>query len=361
MAERSTRTPPLTIGVDVSDRYTHLCGIDAAAEVVEETRIATSDPALRRHFAGRDAARVVLEVGTHSRWIAALLGELGHEVILANPRKLRLIYENDRKSDRVDAEYLARLGRLDPTLLAPIEHRGAQAQADLAVLRSRDLLVRTRARLVNHVRGSVKAVGARLPSCTTASFATKVTDELPSELAPALTPILETIGELSRRIRRYDKQIEALADDRYPETALLRQVVGVGPITALCYVLTIEDPARFPRSRAVGAYLGLVPRRSESGEAEPQLGITKAGNRTLRSLLVGAAHYILGPFGPDCDLRRWGLRLAERGGANAKKRAVVAVARKLAVLLHHLWITGEVYEPLHNAAAHESAVEVTMN
>lgn len=361
MAERSTRIPALTIGLDVSDRYSRTCGLDAAGEIVEEGRVATSEPALRRHFAGGAPARVVLEVGPHSPWIARLVGELGHEVLVANPRQLRLIYQNDRKSDRVDAEYLARVGRLDPTLLAPIEHRGAAAQADRALLRSRELLVRTRTKLVNHVRGSVKAVGARLPACSTESFATKVADHLPPELAPALEPVLETIGELTRRIRRYEKRIEALAEERYPETTLLRPVGGVGTLTALCYVLTIEDPARFPRSRAVGAYLGLVPKQSDSGDAEPQLRITKAGDEMLRRLLVGSAHHILGPFGPDCDLRRWGLALAERGGKNAKKRAVVAVARKLAVLLHHLWITGEVYEPLHNATEPELEAEPAMS
>jgi len=349
MTERSTRTPSLTIGVDVSDRFSRVCEIDAAGEIAAEARVATSDPALRRYFAGREPARVVIEVGPHSPWIARLLGELGHEVIVANPRRLRLIYANDRKSDRVDAEYLARVGRLDPSLLAPIEHRGAQTQADRALLRSRGLLVRTRTKLVSHVRGSVKAVGGRLPSCSTDSFPKKVVDDLPPELGPALMPILETIGEISRRIRDYDRQVETLSRERYPETALLRQVDGVGPLTALCFVLTIEDPARFKKSRAVGAYVGLVPKQSDSGDAEPQLRITKAGDAMLRRLLVAAAHYNLGPFGNDSDLRRWGLKLAERGGANAKKRAVVAVARKLAVLLHRLWITGEVYEPLRHA------------
>lgn len=209
--------------------------------------------------------------------------------------------------------------------------------------------MRTRAKLVSHVRGSVKAVGGRLPSCSTDSFPRKVVDHLPAERAPALMPILETIGEISPRIRDYDRQIESLSKARYPETERLRQVDGVGPLTALCYVLTIEDPTRFHTSRAVGAYLGLVPKQSDSGDAEPQLRITKAGDEMLRRLLVGAAHYNLGPFGADSDLRRWGLKLAERGGANAKKRAVVAVARKIAVLLHRLWITGEVYEPLRNA------------
>ena len=150
-------------------------------------------------------------------------------------------------------------------------------------------------------------------------------------------------------IQVYDERIEKLGREKYGHTELLRQVKGVGPLTSLAYVLTLENPDRFAKSRDVGPYLGLVPKQEESGDSQPQLGISKAGDVMLRRLLVGSAHYILGPFGPDTDLRRYGLRLCERGGKNAKKRAAVAVARKLAVLLHRLWISGEVYEPLRQA------------
>lgn len=348
--------PNVTVGLDLGDRYSRLCVLDADGQILEEGRLATTQVALRRRFASSGRCRVVVEIGTHSPWVVSLLEELGHEVIPANPRRLRLIYRNDRKSDRVDAEYLARLGRLDPKLLAPVRHRGCEVRADLAVIRSRDLLVRTRTRLVNHVRGAVKSVGTRLPSCSTESFPKQSLEAIPEALRPTLVPVLAMIRTLSAQIRRYDRQIERLAKERYPETELLRAVPGVGPVTALAYVLTLEDPERFRRSRDVGPYLGLVPRRQDTGESEPQLRITKAGDEMLRRLLVGAAQYILGPFGPDTDLRRWGLKIAERGGKNAKKRAVVAVARKLAVLLHRLWLTGEIYEPLHNATAQENAV-----
>jgi transposase len=278
------------------------------------------------------------------------LEECGHEVYVANPRKLRLIYQNDSKSDRVDAEYLARIGRLDPTLLAPFRHRQAATQTDLALIRSRDVLVRARTRLINHVRGVVKSGGGHLTKCSSPSFAGKALAHVPEELGPALTPILEMIETLGVQIRSYDRAIEELARDRYPETQLLRQVPGVGALTALTYVLTLEDPARFPDPRAVGSYLGLRPRRADSGDLSPQLHITKAGDEMLRRLLVGAAHYILGPFGPDTDLRRWGLGLAERGGTRGKRLALVAVARKLSVLLLRLWATGEAYEPRRNSA-----------
>lgn len=341
--------PERTIGLDVGDRQSHLCILDASGEIVEETRVRTTAPALSSRFAGMAPARVVLEVGPHSPWISRLLANAGHEVIVANPRKLRLIYENDRKCDRADAQYLARVGRLDPELLAPVEHRSEDVQADLAVLRSRDTLVDARTALVNHARSTAKAMGARLPKCSTDSFHQTVEEHVPEALMPALLPVIDAIAELTAQIQGMERWIKELAETEYPETELLCQVTGVGTLTALCYMLTLETPDRFRKSRAVGPYLGLVPRRHDSGESSPELRTTKAGDVLLRKLLVQAAHYILGPFGPDTDLRRWGLRLTARGGPGAKKRATIAVARKLAVLLHRLWITGEVYEPLRNS------------
>ena len=339
----------VTVGLDLGDRHIQVCVLDEAGEVIEETRLASKPQALRRRFFGADPLRIVLEAGTHSPWVSRLLAELGHEVIVANPRKLRLIYQNDSKSDRVDAEYLARVGRLDPALLAPLTHRGAETQADLALLRSRNALVRARTSLISHARGTTKSLGARLPACSTDSFVAKAGACVPDELRPALDPVLVVIAELCAQIRALDERIEKMARQRYPETALLTQVPGVGTLTATVYVLTLEDPERFPRSRSVGSYLGLRPRQRDSGSLQPQLRITKAGDEHLRWLLVGAAHYILGPFGPDTDLRRWGLKLAAQGGRSGKKRAAVAVARKLSVLLLRLWVTGEVYEPLRNA------------
>jgi transposase len=335
-----------TIGVDLGDKWSQFCVLDDQGEVCEEGRIASTTAAMRKRFGSMDPCRIVIEVSTHSPWVQRLLNDLGHEVITAHTQAVRLIYGSTSKDDRLDAERLARLGRVDPKLLHPIRHREGSAQADRAVIRSRDVLVRCRTKLVNHARGLVKSMGGRLPTCTAESFHKRVREALPKELKPALGPILEILAALTCRIRRYDQLIERLASKRYPETDLLRQVSGVGPVTALSYVLTVEDPTRFRSSRSVGAYLGLRPRRSQSGAQDPELRITKAGDHDLRRLLVGSAQYILGPFGPDTDLRRWGLALAARGQKNAKKRAVVAVARKLAVLLHRLWVTAEVYEPL---------------
>lgn len=342
-------TENITIGVDLGDRYSQLYTVDRRGEEVATARVRTTPAALEQWFRGQARARVVLEAGTHSPWASRLLSELGHEVLVANPRKLRLIYENDRKDDRVDAEYLARVGRLDPKLLGGITHRGEAAQADLALLQARDVLVRTRTQLVNHARGVVKAVGGCLPRCAAAAFHRKAAVAVPAVLGPALAPVLAHLAQVTRQIRTYDREIARLCLERYPETARLRQVRGVGPLIALAYVLVLEDPARFHRSRAVGPYLGLCPGREQSGAHDPQLHITHAGNPWLRCLLVQGAQYILGPRGEDCDLRRHGERIAARGGKAAKKRAVIAVTRKLAVLLHQLWITGAVYEPLRHS------------
>jgi transposase len=206
-------------------------------------------------------------------------------------------------------------------------------------------LVAARTKLINHVRGAVKSLGSRLTRCSAEAFPGRAAAELPELLRPALRPLLEVITELTQRIRTADQGLAALVRTRYPIAVRLQQPAGVGPLTALAYVLLIEDPRRFRRSRAVGAYFGLVPQLDESSDSTPQLRISKAGDVLGRRLLVSAAQYILGPFGPDCDLRRFGSAIAQRGGKNAKKRAVIAVARKLAVLLHHLWVSGATYDP----------------
>jgi transposase len=285
----------------------------------------------------------------HSPWLSRLLSELGHEVIVAHARNVRLIGESRRKDDRLDARTLARLARIDPELLSPVKHRSAQAQVDLTVIRARAGLVRARTSLINTARGLTKSYGQRLRGCSPRNMNREKARELAPELRAALEPLLEEIESLSERIREYNQQIAPLAQNSYPEVELLKQVKGVGTLIALTFLLTLEDRHRFRKSRDVGCYLGLQPGRRNSGQSEPQLHISKEGDPYLRTLLVQGAHHILGPFGADSDLRRWGLKLAERGGKNAKKRAIVAVARKLAVLLHRLWASGEVYEPLRNS------------
>jgi transposase len=336
----------LTVGVDLGDQWSHYCILGLEGETLAEGQLRTTQEDIAEFFQALNAARVVFEVGTHSPWVQEIICGCGHEVLVANPRLMEGSKRRKRKNDRIDANKLARLGRVDPQSLHPMQHRSREIRQDLVVLRARDALVAARTELINATRGLVKSMGSRLPKCSSPSFAQKVEEAVPAELRDALLPLVRMAATLSDYIQGYDEKIEKLGSEKYEHTALLRQVKGVGPITSLAYVLTLENPDRFVKSRDVGPYLGLVPKQEDSGESQPQLGISKAGDTMMRRLLVGSAHYILGPFGPDTDLRRYGLRLCERGGKNAKKRAAVAVARKLAVLLHSLWVSGEVYEPL---------------
>jgi transposase len=346
----------LTIGLDLGDRTSHYCILNEAGEVILEQKLPTTPEAMKQTFERIPRSLIALETGTHSPWVSRLLTELGHQVLVAHAQKVQLITKSTRKDDRHDARTLARLARIDPELLGPVRHRSAQAQIHLTVIRARAELVRARTALVNAARGLVKSYGLRLPPCGTQQVSRELAAGLCTELREVLEPLLKEIESLNERIQEYDARIEKIAKESYPQVALLKQVKGVGTQIALTYVLTLEDPHRFRKSRDVGCFLGLRPGRRNSGQSEPQKHISKEGDRYLRTMLVQGAHYILGPFGEDSDLRRWGLKLAERGGKNAKKRAVVAVARKLAVLLHRLWVSGEVYEPLHNSHKEMRAV-----
>jgi transposase len=339
----------LTVGVDLGDKWSNYCVVGLDGETLTEGQLRTTPQDFSEFFRSMVAARVVMEVGTHSAWARDVVAGCGHEVLVANPRQMEGPKRRKRKNDRIDAHKLARVGRMDPQSLFPVKHRSVEVRQDLVAVRARDALVAARTQLINTTRGLVKSVGGRLPKSSSPSFRQKVEEALPAEVREALLPMVRLVETLSEGIAVYDEKIGKLASEKYPHTKLLRQVKGVGPLTALAYVLTLENPERFAKSRDVGPYLGLVPKQEDSGDSQPQLRITKMGDMMLRRLLVGSAHYILGPFGPDTDLRRYGLRLSERGGKNAKKRAVVAVARKLAVLLHSLWVSGEVYEPLRHA------------
>jgi transposase len=358
---RAAKEVSFCVGIDLGDKKSNYCFLDAKGNIFAEGTLATTQAELSELFSSIPKCRIAIEVGTHSPWVCALLKSHAHEVIVANPRKVEAIHKNRRKNDKVDARTLARLVRADPELLYPIQHRGDQARQDLVLLRAREGLVSARTKLINCVRGQVKSVGGRLPSCSAESFHYTVTDKLPDSVREALLPLVLQIGEMSKGIRAFDAEVVRMSGQKYPETERLQQVRGVGPITSLTYILTLEKPERFEKSRDVGSYLGLVPRQDESGETSKQLRITKTGDRMLRQLLVSCGQYILGPFGEDCDLQRFGLKLAERGGKNAKKRAVVAVARKLAVLLHRLWLTGEKYEPLHNAHLQAEPLKIAAN
>ena len=339
----------LTIGLDLGDHSSCYCVLDETGHILVEQKVSTRPKGLQAAFGAVPHCRIALETGVHSPWVSRLLSGLGHEVIVAHARNVRLIGESRHKDDRLDAQTLARLARIDPQLLCPVKHRSAKAQADLTVIRGRAGLVGARTALVNSARGLARSYGERLRGCNVRNMNPEKAEGLSPELQAALKPLLVALESLSEQIREYNERIGKLAQESYPQVALLKQVKGVGTLIALTFLLTLEDAHRFQKSRDVGCYLGLQPGRRNSGRSEPQMHISKEGDPYMRTLLVQGAQHMLGPFGVDCDLRRWGLKLAERGGKNGKKRAIIATARKLAVLLHRLWVSGEVYEPLYNS------------
>ncbi len=348
--------PERTLGIDLGNKYCHWHELDREGNTTGTGRVPTSE--VGEYLKQLKPSRVVMETGAFSHWVSRLAVETGHEVYVANARHLRAIYQNPSKSDKVDAEMLARLGRLDLRLIHPVQLRNAEMQAHVAQLRARDQLVRVRTQLISACRNLVKSAGCWLPACDAKYFHRHARAAVPEELRPAVDPLIQMVARLSGQIERYDKLLTRIAERKYPETAVLKQVGGVGPVTSLAFRLVVAEKERFKKSRDVGPYIGLTRKRDQSGKEDPELGISKAGDAYLRRLLVGSAQHILGPFGKDSDLRRFGLRImgeSEPGRKHKKpskaqkKRAVVAVARKLAVLLHALWTTGEVYEPLRHS------------
>lgn len=334
------------LGVDLGDKKHHVCATDKNGVILNEFTIANDRMALRKLCEDYPNGSLAIEVGTHSPWISRFLTNEGMYVTVANARKLRAIYQNNRKCDRLDAQMLAKLLRADRDLLSPIQHGSEQAQKDLVALKVRDSLVRHRAGIVNTLRGVVKSMGLRIPSSSSEAFHVRVREFLAEhpELQAALTPAVKSLESLTEQIRVYEKEIQEAARVHHPQAAKFQQIPSIGPITSLAFVLCIEDPHRFKDPRDIGAYLGLVPRRDQSGGTDKQLPISKAGNKYLRQLLVQCAQYLLGHFGPDCALREQGLRLVAKGGKAAKKKAMISIARKLAVTMIAMWKNGSDYE-----------------
>lgn len=346
--------PEITIGLDLGDRFSHYCMLNEDGDAIETGRIQTTENAVGRHFESEPAMRIALECGTHSPWVSRLLKSLGHQVIVANARKIPAITAGESKNDRNDAELLARFAAHDHRLLSPVQHRSLERQQDLNLIQARSTLVRARTMIFNALRGLVKSAGSRLPACSTESLPVRVRPSIPPALKTVVVPLLDQIALLNRQIGSMDQQIEKLAAT-YPEIAVLRTAPGVGPLVAAAYVLTLDTPDA-AANRSAGAFLGLRPGQSQSGGSDPQRRISKTGDSYLRSLMVQSAQYVLGRFGPDSALRRWGLKLAASGGKRGKKRAIIAVARKLAVLLHSMWRSGQCFQPFPQPVAAPAVV-----
>jgi len=337
-------------GIDLHAEYSQICILDDEGEVMGTSRVRTSQKALEKFFS-RDPMRVAMEAGGTSPWVSRLLGSLGHEVVVCSPRRVRLIAESTLKNDTVDAEVLARLVRLDPEFLKPIQHRSEQAQLLRGNLKVRSAMVEARTKWINTIRGLLRSFGYKVSGKAPHSFAERVDRmKLSSELRAVIEPLLQQLDLLSGEIERRNEHLEEMVKD-LPEVAHLRKIPGVGPVVATYFVLTIDDPDRFKYSRDVAAFFGLRPSMRESASTTHFGRITKEGDPEMRRLLVQAAHACL-LTKADSELKRWALALAQRKG---KGKAVVALARKLAVLMHRLWVTGEVYQAFPNTEVPQAA------
>jgi transposase len=336
------------VGMDVSDKSVEIHILSKDAEEGKSLKVKNDQRSLTafaESFERPSTVKLALETGTHSSWQAELFRSKGIETVVANARDLRMIWASDKKDDREDAKKLARLLRADPKLLHGVEVKAKERRDALAIVKARDCLSGCRTKLINTVRGLLKSEGVDSSEIKAAGFGANASALIPAELRAALEPLVAQIAKLDTELKNYDKQLTRMmkAFDGCKEVS---QIKGVGPVTSLSFVLTVGDPERFQRGERLSSYVGLTPKRDQSGETDRQCHISKTGSKLLRRNLVQAAHYVMGPFGDrDCDLRKFGERIAARGGKNAKKRAVVAVARKLAVLMLKLWKSREEYDP----------------
>jgi transposase len=334
------------IGMDMGDKNHKAVGLSEDGEIIDRTEVPCTPEDVRAYLERFPGALLAIETGTHCRWVSRLGTGMGHEVLVGNARKLRMIWNSNRKNDWNDAEMLARVARTDRKLFSPVRLRDDGDQELLRLVKARDLLVKCRTGIVNKIRGFCKADGHHLPKCSADSFM-RLEHEIPKSVRTVSKPLFAMLKELAKKIGLYDTMIAKGVRKIHGEDAkLLEPIAGVGPVTAAAFLATVGDPATFGSARDAGSYFGLVPRQDQSGQTDKQMRITKEGNAVVRRLLVTAANYIMGPFGKDCDLRRHGMRIAERGGKNARKRAKVAVARKLAVLMLAILRTRSEYRPL---------------
>lgn len=329
-----------TIGVDVSDRTSKICVMakdGVARRIVVETTCATTRAGFGEAFAKFDRSwPVVFETGTHCRWMDSHLRSLGFKTFVANPAKVKLITGSNCKSDRGDARKLARLALADVGLLNPVRLRGERHQQMLRFHEARQLLMGQRTALINQIRNFAKSSGFRLPDCSTERFHDLDRSSWTAEFEQTVWPMMDMVKAVNMKLAAYDSMIGRLAEEPEFKAQVERamEVYGVGVVGSTALVAAIGgDVSRFGRARDVAPYLGLVPKRSQSGESDPQLGMTKAGNGLVRKVLVECANVVMKANSRDTDLKLKGLRISTRGGGISRKKAKVAVARGLAVLM----------------------------
>lgn len=331
------------IGIDIGDKVNFICILNESGDILDKFEIDNNKEEMIEYFESIEKASIVIEAGSHSPWISRLLISIGHDVFTCNPRHLAAVSQNLQKSDQTDCEILARLLLTGKHLLKQVHHAKEDAMRDFLLIKSRRALVKSRTILINNSRGVVKSFGERIsPRLTADAFHKHAGETLKEDTLEKIEDLIEVIGKTTEQILKYEKSIKDLIKKKYPVAELLQSINGVGPLTSLAFILTIDDPNRFEKSRNVPVYLGLVPRRDQSGDKDKQLPITKAGSKLMRSLLLNCANYILSEKGEDNQIKRFGLKISGNGKSKARKnKAKVAVARKLCVIMHQIWITNK--------------------
>lgn len=333
-----------TIGLDLGNTFNKAVGLDAGGNVVLREDLRNDAATMKAFFEAHRGATVAMETGTHCRWIAALAAECGCHPVVGNARKLRLISESSRKNDWADAQKLARLCRSDRSLLHPVELHDDRHHRLYQLLRQRDALVSMRTALVNQLRGFAKAGGTMLPRCDARSFLS-LRDSMPPEFLRDFKPLLKTLEDLAKRIAAAEAILAEFVRRHFRKTdELLQTVPGVGPVASAAFIALVPDPGRFKSAREAGPYFGLVPKQDQSGDGDRPCRITHEGSSFMRKTLVNAANALLRKSARDTALKRFGERLGRRGqGKVVRRKAKVALARKLAVTMLAMARSGEDY------------------
>lgn len=342
------------VGLDVSLKLTSICIVDRTGKV-EREGVVTSDPEAIATFIKLHASHVVrigLETGATSTWLWTELNKIGLPVICIDARHAKAVLKMQiNKSDRNDAAGIARI--MQCGWYKEVSVKGLDSHATKALLVSRALLVKIKRDIENQIRGLLKNLGLVIGRAKANVFAARAAQlaQDRSELSAAVDPLLKAREAVEQQIADLDRKVLRLARNN-AQVRRFMTAPGVGPVTALCFLATIDDPARFKRSRSVGAYAGLTTRRYASGEIDWTGRISKCGDKMLRSYLYEAANVLLTRVAKWSALKAWGIRLAKRSGL---RKAKVAVARKLAVILHRMWIDGTEFKWSSRDAADQPA------
>ena len=364
LAGMGTKDSDIRVAIDLSDRQSRWEARDLSTGEVRTGVVQMTPAGLERCFAAAEHCTVVMEAGTHSHWLCAQLRKMGHraEVLPADGLREGSGKKRRRNDAKDAASLLEHAVDIERPRVKKLWQRPDEYQRDLALMRMRNAMVEARAGLVSTVRGTVKQFGERVSKCDVEYFAGRARGELSAGMLALVEPVLGQIEELNKVVAQYDEQVRAYLARR-PEAARLLAVPGVGDVTVGAFLAYVGEASRFAHSRDVAAYIGLVPDQDQSGEHDPQLRITKSGDRMVRRNFLECARGIMGPFGKDSALRRWALALAGDGRNKIRNnKAAVALARKLAVLLHRLWVSGQAYDPWYGTktgAARSGGMDAT--